>query len=206
MKKLSLFVFVFVFSLITAQLKAQVKFGPKAGLNLTEMSLKSGDLSYNPSTVAGFHVGFILETRINKHFYLQPGIFYSTKGSNYKIGMENVSISPDYIEIPVNFLWKINLKGTAKLLIYTGPYFAAGIAGSYNINGNSKKIKFGTSASDDLKPFDYGLNFGVGFEIHHFQITGQYGYGLMNLNPDKSAKYTVNIAGLFFSVGYLIGK
>jgi hypothetical protein len=91
-------------------------------------------------------------------------------------------------------------------LLYTGSYFAAGIAGKYEVNGNSGKIDFGSSASDDLKPFDFGLNFGIGFQIKNLQITSQYSLGLSDLNPDKLADVHVKMSGIFFSLAYLIGK
>jgi hypothetical protein len=42
-------------------MQAQIKFGPKVGLNLSTMTLKSGGVSYDPKTVVGFNVGVVSE-------------------------------------------------------------------------------------------------------------------------------------------------
>ena len=59
---------------------------------------------------------------------------------------------------------------------------------------------------DDLKPFDYGINFGGGVELGRFQISSQYYQGLRTLStltpPLKEQKYKV----LSISIAYLFGK
>lgn len=181
---------------------SQVKFGPKAGLNLSTMTLKYSGVSLDPKTKAGFNAGVVSEIPLAGNLFLQPGIMYSAKGSKYSIAGTDMSISPSFLEIPVNGLYKFDL-GSAKLLMFAGPYFAFGIGGSYETPTESGDISYGSGEDHDMKSFDLGLNFGAGAEINNFQLTFQYGLGLTNLSPvsDNDAEMKTGVIGI--SMAYL---
>ncbi len=67
-----------------------------------------------------------------------------------------------------------------------GPYFAYGIGGKFKTPDYTRDIHYVPSVNSDMKRFDFGLNFGVGLEIHKFQISAQYGLGLLNLAPSEA--------------------
>jgi len=94
-----------------------------------------------------------------------------------------------------------------------GPYVAYGIAGNITIEVDGppllsiptteEPIKFGNDANeDDLRPFDYGVNFGAGVEFSKFFINLQYGLGLANLTPEGDSDNTSKNSVFGFSVGY----
>jgi len=58
-------------------LQAQFKFGPKAGMNLSTMTLKSSGISFDPKLLVGFHAGLVSEIGLTDNLKLQPGILYS---------------------------------------------------------------------------------------------------------------------------------
>jgi hypothetical protein len=181
--KVSLVVFLaFTFT----HLNAQVKSGFIFGINLSTMTINVPGLSSNPTTPVGIHFGRIFEIPLSRHISFQPAFLFSAKGSDYKIDTSNISISPIYIEIPVNALFCFGSEAF-KVFIYAGPYFAFGMGG-YKIESGAplKDIKWGSKGNDDLKPFDVGLNFGAGINIKGFLISGQYGLGLANLSPVTS--------------------
>lgn len=73
-----------------------------------------------------------------------------------------------------------------------------GIYGSYFINGQSDvsyvngtsistAFKIGTKTTDDFKPFDFGLRFGLQVDIKKMFIRTAYEFGLVDLNPAGSA-------------------
>ena len=186
------------------QANSQVLFGPKVGLNLSTLTMKSSGMSIDPKTMTGFNVGLVCEIPIKANFFLQPGFIYSTKGSKYTVSGETMSISPTFIEIPVNGLVKFGA-GSAKFLIFAGPYFAYGIGGSYKTPTESADINYGSGSNHDMKPFDIGLNIGAGVEINHFMITVQYGFGLANLAPvtDNDTEMKLGVIGI--SMAYMFG-
>ncbi|MDO9255962.1 MAG: porin family protein [Bacteroidales bacterium] len=144
------------------------------------------------------------EIPLKENFVLQPGILYSAKGSKYSVGEEDMTISPGFIEIPVNALYKFDVS-SAKLFVLAGPYFAFGIGGNIETSEGSADIQFGSGDTKTMKAFDLGLNIGAGVEIKNFQFKVQYGLGLTNLAPvtENDAEMKVRTIGL--TVAYLFG-
>ncbi len=108
--------------------QAQVKFGPKVGLNLSNMTLTSSNLSLGPVGKTGVNFGFVSEIPLKNSFVLQPGILYSTKGSSYHYSGSELSLLPTCIDVPVNVMCKSSL-GFLNLLVFAGPYAGMGVGG-----------------------------------------------------------------------------
>src|SRR5688572_13915466 len=88
-------------------------FGIRAGVNFQNINGKDAsgnDLDNNVLT--GFHGGVNAENPVGYGFYIQPGILYSMKGSK---GTNDSKIKLNYIEVPVNFIYKPVL-GSGNLL------------------------------------------------------------------------------------------
>jgi hypothetical protein len=204
MKNVVKFTMALCLACFVVQAQAQVKFGPKVGLNLAKMTLKSSGIAIDPKTLTGFNVGAIAEFPLADNVFLQPGVLFSAKGSKYSVDVFEMKMTPGFIEIPVNALYKLDLS-SAKLLLFAGPYFAFGISGSYEEDGESTDINFGSGEDNDMKPFDFGINLGVGAEIKNFQVSAQYGLGLANLAPVTSDDTEMKVKVIGISVAYLFG-
>jgi len=191
---------MFVFS----NMQAQIKFGPKVGINLSTMTLSSSGISLDPTTLIGFHAGVVSEIPLIAGLSLQPGILYSSKGSKYSFMSEEGTISPGYVEVPVNVAYGIG-SDALKFSIFAGPYVAYGLTGKYKSGGESEDIVFGTGEDDDMNPLDYGVNFGVGVNLKALVISAQYGLGLANLSPDTSGDTEIKNTVIGISLAYLFG-
>lgn len=146
--------------------QAQLKFGVKAGVNLSSISL-SGDGSDNidVENLTGFQAGPTVELMMPIiNFGIDAALLYSQQGFKIK------GIAEDFkthnLEIPVNLKYKISA------LDIVGIYFAAGPYANFKL-------------SDDLigqaksKTFGAGLNFGLGAELlGHLQVGASYKLGL----------------------------
>jgi hypothetical protein len=189
-------------------LQGQVKFGPKAGVNLSTMTLKSSGISIDPTILVGFHVGLISEISITDNLVLQPGVFYSTKGSKYKISYlqqsYESSIAPSYIDIPINLNYYFGA-GKTKIAFFAGPYVAYGIGGKAKSDGESADISFGSTEDNDMKPLDFGINIGAGVNLNGLLISAQYGLGLANLVPTSSSDAEMKNRAIGISITYLLG-
>jgi hypothetical protein len=179
-------IFVFFLSFATTEIEAQIKTGYVFGANLSTISLKSNGMRYNTKSPLGFHFGGYIELPLNNNVAFQSGLLFSAKGSNYEIDSISYSISPIYIEIPVNAVLSF---GSEKIRgsLFGGPYFAFGIGG-YKIDdgGELKNINYGRGAGNDMKTLDIGFNFGAGVSIRGLLISLQYGLGLTNISPESS--------------------
>ncbi|TCN70712.1 porin family protein [Acetobacteroides hydrogenigenes] len=189
MKKVFLVVAI---ALAAVAANAQVKFGPKVGLNFSTMSSKGGGFSADAKMRTGYQIGMVFQGDIAPNVFVQPSILFSSKGSKYDNGLIEKVVA-NYIDVPVNFGYRINLGG-ANLNLLAGPYFAYGVGGKVTstldvILGKitvEEDIKWGSDKDKDhFKPFDMGINLGGGVEFNSFQVSLQYGFGLLNINPNS---------------------
>lgn len=194
---------------------AQIKFGPKAGFNISELPNNTEYIIGNHHIYSGYHAGVTADIRLVKELFLQPGVLITNKGSKYvagnnidgsTTGFSNFQFSGFYTDIPINLAYKFELR-TFKLLLIAGAQLGYGLTGKWKTSdGTTSKVHFGNEPVDDFKPFDYGLDFGAGVEVGRIQITSLYYMGLKSLStlnpPLKEQKFKV----LSLSVAYLFGK
>jgi hypothetical protein len=208
MKKILLILFLTTSTAIT--FAQTVNFGIKAGLNLSELS-HSNVSDYGSGLLPGFNVGVIADVGF-QNFAIQPGVFFSTKGEKDQsefIGSNPGGSGPinipsktvlNYIEVPVNILYKNKLAPGVTLNLGSGPYIGYGLSQTLTLSDNSTTPNYSGNHKFIYKNPDYGINFIAGLEIHKFIIDADYGLGLSNLILDGSTTYNRVIS---ISVGYL---
>lgn len=174
---------IFGFTDLHSQVRPEYVFG----LNMSTMTLKTNGINPDTRTSIGIHYGAYLEIPLTYNFTLHPGLLFSAKGSNYKIDNGESNLSPIYVEVPITVEFSFG-SDVVKISLFAGPYFAYGISG-YKIDsgGDLKSISYGSGGNNDLRPFDIGMNFGTGVNIKGFLISAQYGIGLTNISPMKTA-------------------
>lgn len=147
--------------------QAQLKFGVKAGLNVSKASLDKGVLSADNRT--GFFVGPMAEFTLPiVGLGVDAALLYDNK--SVKVGAEGETSSSTlhYIDIPINVKYTIGLGSLASVYGATGPQF------SYNIGGRS--ILDGSYALNDS---DFSWNIGAGVKLlGHLQVGYNYNIAL----------------------------
>ncbi len=207
MKKV--FLSLVVLSVIGASAKAQVRFGAQAGTSVANLSIKSGSTKLSQDSKIGMTFGAAADISFTKAISLSTGLNFTQKGSSFKEGAIESSFTLNYLELPLNVVYKLNA-GAGKVFFGAGPSLAYGISGKSKFSGNgvseSKKVNFGTEAeNDDLKPFDLGGNILAGYEFSNGITAGvNYNIGLSNLSVTKDQKIKSSYFGL--RVGYLFDK
>lgn len=188
-----------------------ISIAPEAGVNITNFA---GDSEGN-STKTGFKVGLNFNLPISSNLYLQPGLFYSTKGAKNENTLTILGVTTTtstltnigYLEVPINLMYRYPV-GDGAVFFSAGPYLAYAVNGKNNIEitiGSSttettNDISFG-SDNNQTNPFDYGVNVGLGYELPMgLYIRAQYGIGMGNLSNVDNEKYTNT--NLQFSLGY----
>ena len=186
---------VAVIALLTVAAQAQITFGVRAGVNFQNINGKdaAGDKLENDLTI-GFNAGANVEIPVADEFYLQPGVLFTTKGTQDKEDQATAKLSISYIEVPINFIYKPQL-GNGRLLLGFGPYVAYGIGGKYKLEYGDQSseidIDFKSEVTADdpdnvfyLKPLDAGANLLAGYELNSglsFQLNAQL--GLLDILP-----------------------
>ncbi|MDM1407081.1 porin family protein [Myroides sp. DF42-4-2] len=164
-----------------------VKIGAKAGLNVT--SVTNIDESKSKT---GFHVGAVAEIFINEKFAVQPEVLYSTQGVK---GPYSFKASFDYINVPI----------MAKYYVIDGLSLQAGPQVGFLVKAEEEEKISGIKESQDIKDYakkvDFGLNFGVGYELPMGVFADlRYNLGLSKLDKDGEGSSKNSVFQL--SVGY----
>lgn len=200
----------------------------KAGVNLANISVdKDGNVD-DARGIASFHAGLQADLPITKFFALQPGVFFTGKGSKIESGNTSgdnwirSSTRPYYIEVPVNAVIKLPLGDESSFFFGAGPYLGIGVGGKNKIEGEMLGVDFSRTEnikfSDDdpftsgeegsgygvMRRFDYGLNGTVGVQSKFALFSVNYGLGLAKLQSGTSS--SENELGkhrvLSFTVGF----
>jgi|TARA_R110000737_G_scaffold2188_1_gene6158 hypothetical protein len=205
----------------TEAIEGKSTFGIYGGVNLQNINGKdaNGDKLSN-SLVIGYNIGVNYEFPIATDFYLQPGIQFIKKGTkgpvtyansgNYTIDRE---IKLNYIEVPINFIFKPIL-GTGHLILGFGPYVGYAVGGKALFEGTNApddtNIDFRSTVSNTdpnnliyFKRMDVGGNFFVGYELKsglNFSLTSQL--GLVNINSKTTSKLANQNTGFGLAIGY----
>jgi len=168
------------------------------------------ELKNKYSNRGGAHFGFIADLQLgaNSKFYFQPGIIFYNKGrkfaNNYDTAVYNYfSINQkqfiNYVDAPLNLVYKIPLSEKAKFFLGAGPYLSFFYNGFEKTETFLKTGKFQTDENKDLpvgnapgkyKTLDYGVNATVGIEFRKIFIAGNYSRGLSDF-------YQANYTGSF---------
>lgn len=200
-----LFTLLFIFT-VTLGFAQDYRVGIKGGINLSHQGVfySSGDPAVR--TLTGFYAGGVIDIGFKK-FSIQPGVFFSTKGnkeSSYFPGpgasqpLETIT-KLNYIEVPVNLLYKIPVGENLKVFIGGGPYLAYALSGGWYVGGQKLgDIVFG--GDNNYKRFDYGINTTSGFELKN-RVVISAGYGIGSDLYPNSVELKNHV--ISFSVGYL---
>ncbi|MEO7522791.1 MAG: porin family protein [Ferruginibacter sp.] len=234
MKKIILMAAIAVFSISSY---AQVSFGAQVGANLgmgkeTYGFTNAPTLSSNAKV--GFLIGVLAEVGFGKLAF-RPELNFVQRGSksgvNFYNGFSTSSYSRkltlNYIDIPLNVVYKLEIGKTGKVFFGLGPAIEIGLSGKDDYadqdnNGNpftKHDVKFdgkkaaNTSSNDfdtHYKRVDIGANVLAGFQLP-MGVFAKLGYnlGFANIDPNKDdPNYlsTYKNRGFNICVGYMLGS
>ncbi|MDT0622274.1 porin family protein [Croceitalea vernalis] len=156
MKK-SIFVFVFLLFSFHFFYAQTVRIGPKIGLNIADLS---GNVNSDVRSLAGLHVGGIVEVEVMDWFSIQPELLYSVHG--YRLG--ETTGTNNYISLPI----------MARFFPIEGLYGEVGPQLGFLIAANEKNQTNKVSVTQSYKTVDMGLSFGAGYILRDLGL----GFGI----------------------------
>jgi hypothetical protein len=190
-------------------LLAQNKLVFKGGFNVASMSNALSAELEEPISKPGFHVGLgaeypLLENRLA----IQPVLQFVQRGyvANFKTQSGRSTTTLNYIDLPVNVLWKIgNQEKSTRFLLFGGGYLACGLSGKTRDRvGGQLQNEYSVRFNYDLQRFDYGVQGGIGIQFDFFQLTAFYQQGLANVSglglDVKNRTYGLTLGYLFDNV------
>ena len=182
---------ILIFGLLSMQIaRSQIKFGVKAGLNITNLNISGQNVSSGIEPRGDLHAGLIANVHISKSFDIQPEVIYSSQGGNIKDSTG--SLKYDYINVPVLLQYHV----VSGIFIETGPQLGFLISSKYS----SEHIQLDTK--NQSKTTDFSWAFGVGYKmpVVNLGLDLRYNLGISNTStvPPFVAKNSVFQFGVFF--------
>ena len=167
MKKI--FTLVVLLAAMTFTAQAQVKFGVKGGLNLTNMRFDKDVVS--KSNRAGFFIGPTVKFTLPVvGLGIDAAALYDQRSA--KLDGVDETLKQKSIQIPVNVRYDFGLGSTAGIYIFAGPQFGFAVGDKVtNIINNVVDWR--------LKDSNLSANVGLGLMLlNHLQISANYNIAL----------------------------
>jgi OOP family OmpA-OmpF porin len=182
---------------------------------------------YSPRV--GFHIGLIGDFPIapNSKFYFQPGIEFFNKGRKFQqitkngVGDTAVYITNNiqflnYIDIPLNLVYKLELAKKIALIVGLGPYISffyngkessttVGPNNYYSSTGNITNLSVGDGPGQ-YRTLDYGMNALAGIYLGGSFITANFSRGLQNAYQDSTYSGTFKNQVFSVTLGVYLGE
>jgi hypothetical protein len=205
MKKL--FTLLFVFSIFSMLSYAQMQAGLKAGLNIASIGGDDADQILEGQSLdskTGFAGGLFFTYQFSNMFAIQPEAYYTMKGATYSEGGADLTISLDYIEVPILVKFIIPIQGSnIKPSIFAGP------AIGFNMTAKSKVEFEGESQENDFKDetksteFSLAFGGGIGFPVGNGELGVDIRYILgMSTFDDSSDPWDLKNNVINFNLYY----
>ena len=166
--------------------QAQVKFGLKGGLNVTDMSLNSEVFDADNQT--GFFIGPTVKFTLPiVGLGIDASALYDQRDAKVKVEDDGSSVESKIknqsINIPINLRYGVGLGSTASLFLFAGPQFG------FNV-GDKNQSLYKDVAQWRLKSSTFSVNVGLGaMLLSHLQISANY-----NIACGKTGETTVSEA------------
>lgn len=172
MKKFFTLIALTVALLTAAPSQAQVKFGLKGGLNVTNMSLSSDVIKKDNQT--GFFIGPTVKVTVPiVGLAVDGAVLYDQRDAKLTDtdGNADKTTSQRSINIPINLRYGVGLGSLASVYLAAGPQFG--------FNVGKENFKWNDTSNYELKKSNLSLNVGAGVSlISHLEIGFTYNIAL----------------------------
>lgn len=182
-------------------------FGIHLGVGLSDFKIKQNALFAQSDSIlgitskygAGFEIGALISYHINRFVEVRtvPSFMFADKNLHYSFGNGTIvdkTISQVYFDLPVEMKFKSEPLKDVKF------YLVAGLKYGYDIGGNFKVRKQADMPRQSAH--DFGVNYGVGLEIHFPQFIFAPEFKVFNSvlsihKEDNALPYSKYIKGLY---------
>ncbi|CAM3392334.1 porin family protein [Aequorivita lipolytica] len=192
------FTFILIALIYSTANSQSLKYGLKAGMNISKFSSNTNDPYSDYNGRVGFHLGGLLEVPLNDKFSIQPELLCSFQGANINYGERKFTLN--YLQLPILGKYYI-ING---LSAEAGPVLGYLISAKYNATLTSEGGRETVDVTENYKSIDVGLGLGASYKLKSDLFFGlRYNFGILDINDDsvKDSKIKNNVFQI--SVGYL---
>ncbi len=158
---------------------AQVKFGLKGGLNVTDMSLSSE--VFDASNRAGFFIGPTVKVSLPlTGLGIDGSVLYDQRSAKVENNVgETQTVKQQQVAIPINLRYGVGLGSLANVFFFAGP--------QVGFNVGDTDFDWRDTSNYSLKKSNFSVNVGLGATLlTHLQLTANY-----NIACGKTADVTL---------------
>lgn len=183
---------------LSAQDKKSVRFGIRAGINLSHMDFSRGNISedepIHTNWQAGIAGGFILIVPLTGNLFIQPEYLFSQQGGELRD--MDMKYTINYLSLPVFLRWAVN----RRVSLFAGPQF------DLVIDSDKEVGNVVSSLEHEIEHRSIGVTTGAEFRLASaFLIGGKYLYGINNIDVSNSSRILEFKHGMFqISLVYII--
>jgi len=191
MKKYFILLIIFA-GLTSISLPQGMQLGLKAGLNIANIGGSDADnlIGESLDSKTGFAGGIFFMYQFNKMFALQPEAYYSMKGATYSEGGGELTLTLDYIEVPLLFKLVIPVEGSSlRPSIFAGPAVGFNTTATFKVEFDGQSEE--QDIKDDVTSTDFSLVFGgaLGFMVgkNELGVDIRYILGLSSIDDSSDS-------------------
>ncbi len=166
-----------VFSSVSARADEPLKFGLKAGLNVSDFHFSSD--VFDKTNQAGWFFGPTVKFTLPVvGLGMDASVLYDYRSAKLDYESEKKTVKQQQIAVPVNVRYAIGLDSTANIFFFAGPQVA------FNVGG--KDFQWTKGSNYALKKSNFSINLGFGVTaLKHLQVSANY-----NVACGKTANVT----------------
>lgn len=162
----------------------------------------------------GVYAGLDYNITLSGNFGLAPGIYYSYSGKSTTNNVSAFGISASgktsyneqYVSVPLNFNYGLDLAKDMTIRFYAGPTFSYGISSTYQADGSIAGFSSSTGAislygdNSNYNNIDILVGGGIAFDYaQSFRISLGYNYGVKDRNASENISYKRNYIHMGFA-------
>ncbi|GJM31788.1 MAG: hypothetical protein DHS20C18_07890 [Saprospiraceae bacterium] len=180
------FTALLAFLLFSGTAFSQIGFGPKVGVNFSNVTFDADNLDVDTKGKTDLSLGLVFELPIANFFLIQPEVTYLGRG--YRVDFPVIGESTYNIAyIDVGALAKLRFGSESALTLGAGPFFSYAVSGQIKDDNGKTDVDF-----DNYKRSDFTLATALGFELgarDALRFFGDIRYliGLGDLNSDNNS-------------------
>jgi len=199
MKKIFILALGLFVGTTAANAQDQIKFGIKAGLNISDIIKGDGNNNFDTKTKAGFNAGVTVEIPLIAGLAFTPEVLYAQKGYKLTSPVGEFTQTTNFIDVPILASFRLGSSFNivagpqVSFLLSTKNKFENGFGGVEETQVENDSDRFKKSLVGGVIGFRYDVN-------QKFDIHGRYALDFQK-NNENGTNTTPEYRNQVFSVG-----
>ena len=163
-------------AIVSMSAMAQVQFGAKVGVDMTNFWGSDTEHGMQPN----YQAGALMEYKFSDHFGIAPEIVFAAQGGKHKAGGVTTKFNTNYINIPV----MLKFYASDKFSVDFGPQLGINVYSKFTVSGGGADVT--TDIKDGTKTVDFGLGLGGTYNLTEKAfVQARYTMGLTEVFKDE---------------------